>query len=123
MQGSKDRSQSSYSCYAVRPSIEQLPIPATARNKPNSRATRSHANSVNTLRADPPPDNMDSTIFFPVGSSVKHRLHGNGVVQTPPKRNVDTEFVEKMLVRVKFIECNTEWDLPMDGLVHVLDQT
>ena len=50
---------------------------------------------------------------------MKHRLHGRGVVQTPP--NGDAEFVEKMLVRVKFVDENTEWDLPMDGLLHTYE--
>jgi hypothetical protein len=69
---------------------------------------------------------MDSTLFFPVGSSVKHKLHGKGVVVTPP--SADSEFVDKLLVRVKFIEDHrgkaiesTEWDLPMNGLVHTYD--
>jgi hypothetical protein len=72
-----------------------------------------------TLRSEPPPDSMDSTLFFPVGSPVKHKLHGRGVVQTPP--DSDSEFSRKMLVRVKFIEESTEWDLPMNGLVHTYD--
>ena len=62
---------------------------------------------------DAPPDCMDSTLFFPVGSSVKHKLHGKGTVLTPPK--ADAEFVEKMLVRVQFLD-DMEWDLPMTGL-------
>ena len=62
---------------------------------------------------------MDSTLFYPVGSGVKHRLHGKGVVQNPP--NADAEFAEKMLVRVKFTEESMEWDLPMDGLTHTYE--
>lgn len=66
-----------------------------------------------------PPPEMDSTMFFPVGSPVKHKLYGQGIVQTPP--NADEQFVEKVLVRVKFSEDNLEWDLPMDGLVHTYE--
>ena len=74
-----------------------------ARHKPTSQD------------ANIPPE-MDSTMFYPVGSTVKHRLYGQGIVQNPPKS--DKQFVEKSLVRVKFLEDNLEWDLPMDGLVH-----
>ena len=86
--------------------------------KPNQTTRRSDVNQA-TLRGEPPPDSMDSTLFFPVGSSVRHKLHGRGVVQAPP--DSDSEFSEKMLVRVKFIEESTEWDLPMAGLVHTYD--
>jgi hypothetical protein len=62
---------------------------------------------------------MDSTMFYPIGSYVRHNMHGKGIVQSPPPK--DDEFAEKMLVRVKFIEENIEWDLPMDGLMHTYD--
>ncbi|KAL3768470.1 hypothetical protein ACHAW5_000367 [Stephanodiscus triporus] len=88
------------------------------KNQSQTAAGHSNVNQA-TLSGEPPPDDMDSTLFFPVGSSVKHKLHGRGVVQTPP--NSDSEFSKKMLVRVKFIEESTEWDLPMDGLVHTYD--
>ena len=69
---------------------------------------------------EPPPDNMHSTMFFPVGSSVRHNLHGRGVIQAPPDNN--EHFSESMLVRVKFSEgsCST-WDLPMDVLEHTYE--
>jgi len=75
-------------------------------------------NNGATLRSEPPPQ-MDSTMFYPVGSPVKHNLHGRGIVQTPP--NADEQFAERMLVRVKFVEESMEWDLPMDGLVHTYE--
>jgi DNA helicase-2/ATP-dependent DNA helicase PcrA len=84
----------------------------------NQTARRSNVDQV-TLRGEPPPDSMDSTLFYPVGSSVRHKLHGRGVVQAPP--DSDSEFSEKMLVRVKFIEESAEWDLPMNGLVHTYE--
>ncbi len=72
-----------------------------------------------TLRGEPPIDSMDLTLFFPVGSSVRHKLHSRGAVQAPPES--DSKFSEKMLVRVKFIEESAEWDLPMNGLVHTYE--
>lgn len=79
------------------------------------------SDNAEAFRGEAPPDSMDSTLFFPVGSSVKHRLHGRGIVQNPPRS--DAEFAEKMLVRVKFAEAegSIEWDLPMDGLVHTYE--
>ena len=97
-------------------SPRNTPADANVLKKPNQNARRSDVNQA-ALRSEPPPDCMDSTLFFPVGSSVRHKLHGRGVVQTPP--DSDSEFIEKMLVRVKFIEESTEWDLPMDGLAHM----
>ena len=69
---------------------------------------------------DAPPE-IDSTIFYPVGSSVKHKYHGKGRVQSPPAS--DDEFAEKMLVRVRFENDNDidYWDLPMDSLVHTYE--
>lgn len=99
--------------------------PAVAVAKRPSQISK-RSNVKATLHGEPPPDNMDSTLFFPVGSSVKHKLHGKGVVQAPP--STDSKFAEKMLVRVKFMEDHrgktiesTEWDLPMNGLVHTYD--
>ncbi|KAL7427102.1 hypothetical protein ACHAXH_000677 [Discostella pseudostelligera] len=92
---------------------------APIRNKSKPIALDTRTSSRDALRDDRPPDYMDSTMIFPVGSSVKHRFHGRGIVQTPP--NSDAEFVEKMLVRVKFVNGNTEWDLPMDGLIHTYE--
>ena len=54
-------------------------------------------------------DTMDSTWFYPIGSSVVHTRHGNGMVLPPPPSK-DGE----MLVRVQF-EDGTKHDLPADG--------
>jgi ATP-dependent exoDNAse (exonuclease V) beta subunit len=62
---------------------------------------------------------IDSTIFYPVGSYVRHKFYGKGVVQAPPMS--DVEFAEKMLVRVKFVDETGDWDLPMDSLVHTYE--
>jgi len=83
--------------------------------KSNHTPARRVSSPIEDLRSDAPPDNMDSTIFFPINSKVKHKLHGDGVVLSPPKG--DAEFVEKMLVRVQF-DNNMEWDLTMDVLAH-----
>ena len=135
VQGSRDRSQVNPSLHSLRPdngereasshsTPKYISYPATShvepiRNNPKPLSSVPRTNSADDIRDDHQPDNMDSTIFFPVGSSVKHRLHGRGVVQSPP--NTDAEFMEKMLVRVKFIEGNTEWDLPMEGLSHTYE--
>ena len=66
------------------------------------------------------PPEMDSTMFYPVGSAVKHKFHGRGIVQEPPKADY-AEFAEKMLVRVKFSDSNGEWDLPMESVAHTFD--
>ena len=87
--------------------------------RPNQAPTRRASSPIEELRSDAPPDNMDSTIFFPVQSKVKHKLHGDGVVLPPPKG--DAEFIDKMLVRVQFLENNMEWDLTMDVLAHTYD--
>ena len=91
-----------------------------------SQTSRRSSNIKANHGGEPPPENMDSTLFFPVGTTVKHKLHGKGVVLSPP--SADSEFVNKLLVRVKFIEDHrgkaiesTEWDLPMNGLVHTYD--
>jgi hypothetical protein len=86
--------------------------------KASRNTGRESASQDATLRGEAPPE-MDSTMFFPVGSPVKHKLYGQGTVQTPP--NSDAQFVEKMLVRVKFSEDHLEWDLPMDGIVHTYE--
>ena len=76
-------------------------------------------NGIPLEKGDPPPE-FDSTIFYPVGSSVKHQFYGRGTVQPPPKS--DSEFVEKLLVRVKFAdEGDDYWDMPMDSLTHTYE--
>lgn len=96
------------------------PIRSMTKNrltvKEASQTERCKAASWDTAFGGEAPPEMDSTMFFPVGSSVKHKLYGQGIVQTPP--DSDKQFTEKSLVRVKFLEDNLEWDLPMDGLVH-----
>lgn len=76
--------------------------------------------SRNDFAGELPPDGMDSTLFFPVGSAVKHKFHGKGIVQDPPKADY-AEFAEKMLVRVKFLDGDGEWDLPMESVAHTFD--
>ncbi len=88
-------------------SFEQ-PIPSIRRSKISTRGHRS-----NSFESDPPPE-TDSTLFFPAGSTVKHRVHGHGIVQHPPPG--DVKFAESMLVRVKFDNDPVSYDLPMDGL-------
>ncbi len=87
--------------------------PRTGRS--NRLPSTSRSINGNRLRGEPPPDNMDSTLFYPVGSSVRHKIHGSGIVQTPPNADADSE---KMLVRVKFTDGDMEWDLSMDCLAH-----
>lgn len=53
----------------------------------------------------PPP--VDSTMFFPVGSTVKHPVHGKGKVCPPPEEDL-------MLVRIKFIS-GIEMNFPVNG--------
>jgi len=82
-------------------------VPSSRRIKDNMR-----------FQSDPPPQ-IDSTLFYPIGSSVKHKMYGRGVVQPPPE--LDEEFAEKMLVRVKFVDEEIDWDLPMDSLIHTYE--
>lgn len=65
------------------------------------------------------PTDIDSTIFFPVGSSVKHKFYGRGKVHQPPIS--DEEFATKMLVRVQFEDEPGNLDLPMDSLMHTYE--
>jgi len=87
-------------------------------NQTTRRETARRGDNAASLRGEPPPE-MDSTMFFPVGSPVKHNLHGRGIVRPPP--SADKRFAEKLLVRVMFSEEGQEWDLPMDGLMHTYD--
>ncbi|KAL3805627.1 hypothetical protein HJC23_005871 [Cyclotella cryptica] len=82
-------------------------VPSTGRNKENQ-----------LFQSDPPPQ-IDSTLFYPIGSSVKHKMYGRGIVQPPPE--LDEEFAEKLLVRVKFVDGDVDWDLPMDSLMHTYE--
>ncbi len=88
------------------------------RNKnstPSSHPQRKPRNIVGEL----PPD-LDSTMFFPVGSAVKHNFYGRGIVQNPPKTDY-ADFAEKMLVRVKFSDGDGEWNVPMETVAHTFD--
>eukprot|EP00956_Cyclotella_meneghiniana_P033761 scaffold98802_cov70-Cyclotella_meneghiniana.AAC.4 len=72
-------------------------------------------NGIPLEKGDPPPEFDSTVVFYPVGSSVKHQFYGRGTVQPPPQS--DSEFVEKLLVRVKFAdEGDHYWDKPMDSL-------
>jgi len=52
--------------------------------------------------------NVDSTLFYPVGKTVSHRVHGVGTV-VPPLPN------KKDFVRVKFADSGFTLDFPMSG--------
>ena len=86
----------------------------------NTTKIKSNRNNIDAQRQqyDSPPE-IDSTIFYPVGSSVKHKYHGKGRVESPPSS--DEEFAEKMLVRVRFEDDADYWDLPMDSLMHTYE--
>lgn len=90
-------------------------MPNNISAAPSSNPQRKPRNIVGEL----PPD-MDSTLFFPVGSAVKHKFHGRGIVQDPPKTDYE-EFAEKLLVRVKFSDSDGEWNVPMDSVAHTFD--
>jgi ATP-dependent exoDNAse (exonuclease V) beta subunit len=60
-----------------------------------------------TNRSSSVPPTVDSTIFFSVGSTVKHPVHGKGTICHPPKE-------DSMLVRVKFIS-GLEMNFPVTG--------
>jgi hypothetical protein len=98
----------------------QLSMPPPANGMQNGIHSNKENKSRNDFVGELPPDGMDSTLFFPVGSAVKHKFHGKGIVQTPPKADY-AEFAEKMLVRVKFLDGDGEWDLPMESVAHTFD--
>jgi hypothetical protein len=54
-------------------------------------------------------EDMDSTWFYPIGSSVVHKRHGRGMVLPPPP-----EKNGQLMVRVQF-EDGTKQDLPANG--------
>lgn len=89
-------------------------------NKAIPSPTRAQSKPRNDMIGELPPD-MDSTMFFPVGSAVKHKFHGRGIVQDPPQTTDYAEFAEKLLVRVKFSDGGGEWDVPMESVVHTFD--
>jgi DNA helicase-2/ATP-dependent DNA helicase PcrA len=74
--------------------------PATLRKQ--TKAGEKSTKLINKMKEDhtsQPPVTMDSTMFFPVGSTVAHLTHGEGKVLPPPKSN-DRE--ASMLVTVAF---------------------
>jgi hypothetical protein len=79
-------------------SPQNTPADANLPKKPNQTARCSDVNPA-ALRSKPPPNCMDLTLFFPVGLSARHKLHGRGVVQIPP--DSDSKFIKKMLVWVE----------------------
>ena len=84
---------------------------AAIRDPPPSRASQQRRKE---LHGDPSasaaPPQVDSTLFFPVGTSVVHTVHGEGKVLPPPK----AAEVGNMLVRVEF-EKGIEMELPVGG--------
>jgi hypothetical protein len=88
----------------------------TATSDPSpSRASKQRRKELHgdpSARAVPP--QVDSTLFFPVGTSVVHSVHGKGKVLPPPEGAVGGN----MLVRVEF-ESGIEMELPVGaGLRH-----
>lgn len=83
------------------------PLAAKARNgsiqKAKSPKTERKKNSNSPLSSEC----MDSTWFYPIGSSVVHTRHGSGTVLPPPTS-------KEMLVRVQF-ENGSKEDFPANG--------
>jgi len=76
----------------------------------NKKKAEDQNETTMTLKANgsssfPPP--VDSTMFFSVGSTVKHPVHGKGNVCPPPEE-------DSMLVRIKFIS-GLEMNFPVTG--------
>ena len=97
---------------------EVSPSSTRMRNNSSDSSSRPQRNTRNIV-GELPPD-LDSTMFFPVGSTVKHKFHGRGIVLDPPQKDY-AEFAEKMLVRVKFSDGDGEWDVPMESVAHTFD--
>lgn len=94
------------------------PMQNEQSNRPKEHTQSSTTNNRSSFRSEPPPP-TDSTLFFPVGSGVKHFVHGKGIVQPPPPG--DNVFAESMLVRVLFENDKVEFDMPMDSMRHTYD--
>jgi ATP-dependent exoDNAse (exonuclease V) beta subunit len=113
---------------------ERSPMSQSSRQRQNSKPTRttptrtsappgrnpSRSGQAQRIRLQGNPSKRaeapktDSTLFFPVGSSVVHKVHGAGKVLPPPESSDD----DSMLVRVEF-ESGIEIDLPVGaGLRH-----
>jgi len=88
------------------------------RDPPPSRTSQQRRKELHgdpSARAAPP--QVDSTLFFPVGTLVVHTVHGKGKVLPPPKPEGGN-----MLVRVEF-EGGIEMELPVGaGLRHRFEQ-
>ena len=79
------------------PRRQEPPRPKTSPAPPTSATARQPPSSKRKAA----PAAMDSTWFYPVGSTVIHPRHGRGVVLNPPPP------CEEMLVRVKFEGADT----------------
>lgn len=82
---------------------------------PKSAATTTPSSKVREGRSVKRnmPERLDSTVFFPIGTSVLHKQFGSGVVLPPPQSS-------DMLVRVQF-ENGNQQDFPADGKDLLLD--
>lgn len=83
---------------------------AAIRDPPPSRASQQRRKELGDPSASTAPPQVDSTLFFPVGTSVVHAVHGEGKVLPPPKAAEGGN----MLVRVEF-DNGIEMELPVGG--------
>ena len=83
--------------------------PLAAKGRNGSTQTTNSPKTENRKKSDSPlgSESMDSTWFYPIGSSVVHTQHGSGTVLPPPSS-------KQMLVRVQF-ENGSKQDFPADG--------
>lgn len=96
---------------ATRPKRPVTRNRAAIRDPPASRASQQRRKELNgDPSASTAPPQVDSTLFFPVGTSVVHTVHGEGKVLPPPKATEGGN----MLVRVEF-ENGIEMELPVGG--------
>jgi hypothetical protein len=96
---------------ATRPKRPVTRNRAAIRDPPPSRASQQRRKELNgDPSASTAPPQVDSTLFFPVGTSVVHTVHGEGKVLPPPKSTEGGN----MLVRVEF-ENGIEMELPVGG--------
>lgn len=83
----------------------------SAVKKPESQKPQHHSKELKKKIKESPkslsPLSMDSTLFYSIGSQVKHPVHGEGVVIPPPVHDA-------MLVQVKF-ESGMEMNFPITG--------
>ena len=99
--GASERGRRAISTRSSIPIGGQSPVKRRSPDPPPPRKTSTpRSNSLREEKrperdAAPPPE-MDSTMFFPIGSGVKHVIHGEGKVVTP------SEGQDTMMVNVKF---------------------